>query len=505
MRIPVPFKTHRGSPTAALALLAMLCYLGTPAHGAPPPRAADQHALRASGDSPHGPFGGFGIADADSFIEATMAGGHVAGLGACVVRTDGFFWTKGYGFADLAEGIPVEAGTLFMLASISKVATATAAMQLWEENLFSLDDDINAYLPFDVTNPSHPGSPITFRMLMTHTSGIRDNWDIMPYWPGDSPIPLGVYLEDYLDPGGELYDPDFNYYTWEPGTQYRYCNIAIALLGFLVEFIGGSPFDDYCEQEIFTPLWMTETAWHFADLNPDHIAVPYRYSGGNYIPYEHYGYSDYPSGQLRTSANQLGYLLAAYMNGGVYNGARILESATVDSMLTPQIPDILGDQGLVWYGGSTWGHSGGDLGVSTTMFFHPREGVGVVVLTNGENDGVTTQIADWLYDNATKISAGLPPAVEETPGVALVVHPNPFRAGTRLVYQAPSSGQVQISIHDASGRLVRTLVSKTVAPGRHTVVWDGTDARGHSLAGGTYWSRIRSGPDHAATRIVLLR
>jgi CubicO group peptidase (beta-lactamase class C family) len=281
-----------------------------------------------------------------------------------------------------------------MLASISKTITATALMQLYEQGYFDLDDPINDYLPFQVSIPRFPKINITFRMLLTHTSSIRDNWYAMISNVGDSDIPLGEYLEDYLTPGGELYFRYWNFYHQKPGTDWHYSNMAATLAGYLVEVISGMPFDEYCEINIFEPLDMDETAWFLADLNSSHIAVPYHWNGRNFIPYPHYGYAHYPCGQLRTSVIQLSHFLLMMMNHGEYNSTRILKESTVDLMLTPQIPSYMmtfpPEQGIIWYqnkaisGRTLWGHSGGDPGVATFMFFEPETNIGVIILTNAD-------------------------------------------------------------------------------------------------------------------------
>jgi len=121
----------------------------------------------------------------DSFIVAKMSQYHIPGLAASIVKEGDIYWTCAYGFANIEDSIEVTDTTLFMLASVSKTVTGVALMQLWEAGLFQLDNDINNYLPFEVHNPNFPDSVITFRMLLTHTSSINDNWDEMPYYIGD--------------------------------------------------------------------------------------------------------------------------------------------------------------------------------------------------------------------------------------------------------------------------------------------------------------------------------
>ncbi|MAF64838.1 MAG: serine hydrolase [Planctomycetes bacterium] len=332
-------------------------------------------------------------ADLDEFIIEKMRAAHVPGLSACIVKEDRMVWAGGYGYADITQGIGVTPDTLFMLASISKAVTGTALMQLWERGLFDLDEDVNSGLRFSVRNPSHPLVPITYRSLLAHVSGIKDNWAVMDslYVQGDSPIPLGYFLREYLAPGGQWYFPGQNYYYWAPQTHFAYSNIGFALVGHAVESISGIGFDRYCQERIFEPLGMNETSWRLADLDPDHVAMPYSWDGATeqFVPYGHYGYPDYPDGGLRTSTVQLARFLLAHMNGGEHRGRRILEPATVADMHTVQYPALDGTQGLALYywnvaGQLRLGHAGGDWGLMTEMWFRPSDRVGVILFANGD-------------------------------------------------------------------------------------------------------------------------
>jgi CubicO group peptidase (beta-lactamase class C family) len=118
--------------------------------------------------------------------------------------------------------------------------------------------------------------------------------------------------------------------------------------------------------------------------------MPYRLNQhtGVFKPFFQYGYPDYPDGALRTSAVQLASWLGAFMNGGALRGARVLERATVEEIRRNQLRGLVGwHQGLIWYGGDPhgyfrMGHTGGDYGVTTRMFFRPDRRVGIITLTN---------------------------------------------------------------------------------------------------------------------------
>ncbi|MBU1651493.1 beta-lactamase family protein [bacterium] len=339
----------------------------------------------------------------DSFIVDYMTSHHIPGLAAVIIKESDFIYSGEFGNAYNTPQLLVSDSTLFMLASISKTITATALMQLYDQGYFNLDDAVNDYLPFQVNHPGYPSTAITFRMLLTHTSGIRDNWFVMDYYPGDSPIPLGEYLSNYLVPGGAYYYAPLNFAPWAPGAEYEYCNNAIALVGYLVEVISGQDFSQYCQADVFPVVDMYESSFRFADLDSMRMAQPMSWNGNSYSAYPHFGYSDYPSGSLRTSAIQLARFLSSYMHHGQYGVNTVLDSSTVAEMLSPQIPQIDPSQGLVWYnmnlgGRQIWGHGGGDLGVTTEMYFCPDQNSGVVLLTNGES--FFYDILDACFDYA---------------------------------------------------------------------------------------------------------
>ncbi len=324
-------------------------------------------------------------AEFDALANEVLAQAHIPGVGLALVAPGQVLWTGGYGFSNIEAGIAVTPDTPFMLASVTKTFTGTAVMRAVEEGKLTLDTPINDILPFVVDNPRVDGEVITVRHLVTHTSGILDAYPTYNslYTPGDSPIELGDFLQGYLMAGGEWYSAEGNFAPRMPGVTSEYSNVGAALAGFIVQQATASPLDKYAQGFLFGPLGMSHTGWHladFADLTP--IAVPY--SHGEAI--EHFGYPTWPDGQLRSSASDMARFLAAIMNGGELDGVRVLEAATVDVMLQPALPETASDIGVFWflnypeYG--YIGHSGGDPGVSTWMFFNPDTGLGVVVLFN---------------------------------------------------------------------------------------------------------------------------
>lgn len=361
-----------------LAVISLLvCGCTAPDIGAPPRDDGD--------DDPDAPGEtSTNVPACDTDLSPHLSLLNVPGLSAAIVKNGTLSCTAVAGYANIEEHRLVEPDTLFAWASVSKTVTSTAAMILSDEGRLDLDGDINDALPFSARNPKCPNEPITFRQLLTHTSSIVDaDFYDNYYVSGDSEIPLGDFVGGYVTPGSELYDADQNFADACPGQFNDYSNIAVGLLGHAIEQIAGVPFDQFCRDRIFEPLGMNESSFHLANLDQDHIAMPYY----GVIPVGHLGFPTYPDGLLRTSVPQLARVLAMMAEFGTYDGKRILAQATATEMRRVQIPQLDDTQGLIWYydlDGAVLGHDGSDPGTSSFMFFDPDTGDGVLLVGNGD-------------------------------------------------------------------------------------------------------------------------
>jgi CubicO group peptidase (beta-lactamase class C family) len=349
----------------------------------------------------------------DPFFAEQMKSANIPGISVAVVGGGRLKWAKGYGLADVSARRKVTPDTVFMLASISKTVTAVALMQLIEDPArgLALDQPIDGKLPFSVRNPSFSTTPITYRMLLTHTSSLIDSdayWDEQIDRPeGDATRSLREFEQAYVAQRD----------SWSrarPGADYEYSNTGVALAGLLVESISGVDLQTYCKAKIFDRLAMNETSWFLRGLDRTHIAMPYK--GEDLAPQGFYGYSDYPDGQLRTSAPQLSRFLIMFAQNGEYKQQRILKSATVDEMKREQIGSLRPGQGLAWYtethgGRETLGHNGLDDGVRTNMFFDPKTGSGYVLLMNGtetSSESIFDAAFEAMSDKLMELSQTLP-------------------------------------------------------------------------------------------------
>ena len=326
-------------------------------------------------------------------------------LAACIIKDNQIIWSIGYGYYDRSELKHATTDTIYNLMSISKTITGTALMQLYEQGLFELDDDVNTFLPFDLRNPNFPDDPITFRMLLSHTSSLYcPSYDY--YWnnfSGDPPFNFypEQFLKEYLLPGGEYYDPGVWSTEHRPGEYALYVNVGFEIIAYLVELISGELFLEYCDTYIFSPLDMKNTGFNLSCLDIDQVAIPYwrvmcRYYKINELRFwfERYTPPDqywrirwYPAGGLYSTVSDLSHFLIAHMNDGIYNGTRILQKETVELMHEIQ-PGNQIDYGLAWYQDTIWGinvtgHSGGNVGVNTEMCYNQTEEIGVIWFANG--------------------------------------------------------------------------------------------------------------------------
>jgi CubicO group peptidase (beta-lactamase class C family) len=340
-------------------------------------------------------------------VQMLMRLSHKPSLAACIIYDDSVVWSHAYGYYDIENNKEATTQTLYLQASVSKTITATALMQLYEQGLFDLDDDVNKYLPFSLRNPNHPDIPITIKMILSHRSSLADDnlhWICLSYLPGDPDVQGFPYpwLQEYLTPGGSAYSSS----TWSldtPGDKYYYANVGFSIVAYLVEILSHQDFNDYCKQHIFQPLQMNATGFRLRDVDINNIAVPYEYKDGGYFRHPHYGiHVLYPAITLRTSIEDYSHFIIAHMNGGVWNGVRILNASTVELMHTAHFsPDDENNYGLGWQvtnspSEKSYGHGGGYVGVLCHVTIIPDEDIAVIFFSNELDSELHATRAQWI-------------------------------------------------------------------------------------------------------------
>ena len=338
-------------------------------------------ALAAPGFGHAASGGDLGVLIGDQMSRAGIPGMAVAAVSDGRVR-----FARGYGLADIATGRPVTARTMFHIASVTKVITATAVMQLVQSGLADLDAPVAPYLNFGLVNPRYPDLAITLRQLLSHTSGLSDAmyYDVDIRVPGrDATQPLGDLLADFLMPGGRFYSATKTFSDARSGAAWDYCNLGYGLAGYVASRIAGEDLRTRTRRTIFAPLGLRNTSWTLAGTPMAQRATPYELTEGVPMAVAPVGFADWPAGMMRASVEDLGRFVAAAANGGgpLLTGAR--QSQMLQMAQPPGLPDWLTGQGLGWQASNLDGvsrpnHWGGDPGVFTAVYLDPpsRRGAG---------------------------------------------------------------------------------------------------------------------------------
>lgn len=347
-----------------------------------------------------------------------------------------------------SKDLPVTEDTRFRVASVSKQFTSYTIMQLAEQGKLSLDGDISSYLGFMLRHPAYPNIPITVRMLMSHTSSLRDGsiYAIAPHLSvKEFFTPQGKYWEagKHFAPKGEA-----------PGVYFQYSNLNYGLLGTIIEKITGERFDLYQKEHIFKDLdikadytvgnlspqefeklgaiyqknkngvWQENGPWVAqiddyhgkqpqADLvyvqNPDHRETDKWYSLQGYQPGTNATIFS-PQGGLRISYKELGNTLEFLLHKGKFRGKQVLSSQSLQEVMKVHWQYNKANNNGNTYGGTLenyglglfrivgnstsrvcqnqdvnlLGHTGEAYGLLSGIFIQPETQSGFIYMMNGE-------------------------------------------------------------------------------------------------------------------------
>ena len=263
----------------------------------------------------------------DDWISARMEETPLYALGFVMVKDGEIYFAKGYG-ADPVTGEALDAETTTVrVASVAKLFTAAAVMQLYDRGLIDLQDDVNRYLTA-IQLDDNFAEPIRFHHLLTHTEGL-ERWFI-GIRPQD-PESLISLKEFFITHRAERILP--------PGEMVTYDNYAAGLLGLLIEEVSGMPFTDYMAQNLFAPLRMDSST--FVQPPPqgisERVATEYELDEktGQYVPMPLRLSHLAPAGGMHSSLMDMGHFLVAMLGDGSYQGGRILSQESV-RMMYPQ-------------------------------------------------------------------------------------------------------------------------------------------------------------------------
>ncbi len=312
------------------------------------------------------------VAQVDSIFQ-TWSDAAGPGAAVAVTRDGRIIYSQGYGSAQLEYRIPVTHTTIFHVASVSKQFTTFAVALLARDGLLSWDDPVLEHLP-DLPDLGHP---FTLRHLANHTSGVRDQWEllIMAGWRIDDVITRDQIMQ-LMARQREL--------NFDPGSEYLYSNMGYSLLAEVVERVSGQNFGEFLQERVFLPLGM-----HRTHVHSDHTRV---------VPGRAYSYAPLPGGGWRNAvlsyANQGATSLFTTVEDLGRWMAEMEEPVVGDPDLWSEMvePARLNDGGTTPYGLglsvssyrglATQGHGGSDAGFRSQLLHFPTERFGVVVFGN---------------------------------------------------------------------------------------------------------------------------
>ena len=295
------------------------------------------------------------------------------GAALSVIQNGSIIYKRGYGCANLEYDIPITPASIFHVASVSKQFTAFAITVLAHQGNLSLDDEIQKHLP---ELPDF-GNPITIRHLIHHTSGLRDQWELL--------MMAGWRLDDVITRAHILKlacrQKDLNF---DPGAEHLYCNTGYTLMAEIVERITGQSFRQWTEANIFKPLKMSST--HFHD---DHeMIVPNRtYS---YAPAEDgefrksvLNYANVGATSLFTTVEDLAKWVQNFSDGRI-GGKPVIQQMHQRGVLNSrkEIDYAFGLSIGQYRGLKIVGHGGSDAGYRSHLLQFPDQAFAVAVLSN---------------------------------------------------------------------------------------------------------------------------
>jgi len=330
-------------------------------------------------------------ADAFNLIDKWLSGqrdfDRLPGLSVSIVKDQETVWSKGYGFANVEAGIPMQPETICSICSISKLFTSLAVMQLVEQGKIHLDDSISADLPsFNLIQQYPDSGPITIRSLLTHSSGLPRESDY-PYWSApEFDFPTEKQVKEKLGSQKTLYPAS---------TFFQYSNLGMSILGELVEHVSGTSYERYVEENILQPLRLSSTHPFLPEkLWGNQMAIGYdgihRDGHRGKMPlFQAKGIA--PAAGFSSNAEDLSRFASWQFRLLTNGGKEIIRASTLRDMQRVQFldPDWKTAYGLGFavseQNGSTMvGHGGSCPGFLTSLSINVKDKLGIIVMVNAQ-------------------------------------------------------------------------------------------------------------------------
>jgi CubicO group peptidase (beta-lactamase class C family) len=418
-------------------------------------------------------------AELDALARQLLGRRPAVGLALGVVRGGDVASFFGHGLADIPSKTPITEDTVFRIGSVTKLFTAIAIMQLWEQGLVDLDAPADDYLQAFRLVAADPGfRPATMRHLLTHTAGIPEvrglidllHADLTP--SGGRPAVLSVRADEPLPSLAEYYRAGLRVVV-EPGTTFAYTNHGFATLGQIVEDVSGLPLERYLRERLFEPLGMADTELVRSKGVKARLATGYVLGRRGPEPVSDRDWIGAGAGGIYSTTRDMARFTAALLGGGGNQHGRILEPATLATMFAPHFqpdPRISGI-GLGFFrseldGHQIVSHDGILPGFNSALLAAPDDGVGIIAFTIGSPGAFA-----WLPIELARLVRRLLRVPDEE-GFAVPHHPETWRGLCgRYVFQARISDlRIRLTLSRGvevtvvGGRLVVRLLTPLPLP-----------------------------------------
>jgi CubicO group peptidase (beta-lactamase class C family) len=332
------------------------------------------------------------------------------GFAVGIVRNDSLVFSKGYGMANLEYNIPIKPETIFHMASVSKQFTAFSIVLLARQGKLNLDDDIHKYLPWfpDLK------VKITVRNLLNHTSGIRDQWQLLAI--------AGTRLDDVITQDqivkilGKQQALNF-----QPGEEYSYSNSGFTMLAEIVRAVSGKSLRKFTDSVIFKPLGMDNTHFHddYTEIVPNR-SYSYDRTKGTHFTNSILSYSVAGATSLFTNINDMSKWVTNFYNHKV-GDRQDIEQLTQKGKLNNgvELNYALGISVEDYRGNKMYSHNGADAGYRTAVNIFPDLKMGFIIFSNeGDADpsGKAAQIMKLFIKDPAPKKPVPKPATPDTTG-----------------------------------------------------------------------------------------
>jgi len=343
--------------------------------------------------------------DMDARVDDVFRGTKTVG-GAFVVAQKGeIVYERYYGEQQKTTHVPVTENTYFRCASVTKLVTGIGLMKMMDAGILDPDEDISTYLGYTVRNRRFMDTPITLRILMSHTAGLVENYGFAH---------KSSLLRDLIDL--ERKSAGNFKKAVEPGSAYTYSNFGAGITGAIVESVTGKDVSTDLRETLFAPLGI-DAAYSATQLaNPDDIAATYKkdgslYAAPSYMLRQEYVAEAMPDKHYRTTIGSLlirprdlAKLGIAICGDGTVDGNRVLSEEMIAAMRQEHSLDTDGitaespytfftiRQDTLFDGLRVYGHQGTDEGIVCNLYVEPVNELVIVVMTNGcqtnRDDGI---------------------------------------------------------------------------------------------------------------------